>query len=324
MGGGGTGLGAEETFQYIGEETQSAPVGIQDGLPEGGEIQQSGTVFRLMLSVFVENKAAVFAVGFLIFMIGFCWIGPLLYHSNQTNAAAAGNFVNLPPQKGFPLGTDSAGFDILGRLMYGGQISMEVGFAAALLSSLVGTTWGVIAGFFSGATDSVMMRIVDVMLSIPALYLLIAVSTIVPKTATMYILILGLLSWLVASRLMRGETLTLKTRDFVQAVRSMGGTRKRMMFRHIVPNSVGTIAVYTTFAVSDNIIALASLSFIGLGVQSPQTDWGGMLYTGSQYIFDGYWWQVFPVCIVLTAVVMSVNFIGDAMRDAFEVRLQRR
>ena len=277
-----------------------------------------------MLSVFVENKLAVVAVVFLLFMVGFCWIGPLLYHTNQTDAALAGQYVNLPPQKGFPLGTDSAGFDILGRLMFGGQVSLEVGFAAALLASFVGTTWGVIAGFFAGATDSVMMRIVDILLSIPALYLLITISTFVPRTSTTYILILGFLSWLVASRLMRGETLTLKTRDYVQAVRSMGGTKKRMMFRHIVPNSVGTIAVYTTFAVSDNIIALASLSFIGQGVQIPQTDWGGMLNQGAQYIVDGYWWQVFPVCIVLTLVVMSVNFIGDAMRDAFEVRLQRR
>jgi peptide/nickel transport system permease protein len=138
------------------------------------------------------------------------------------------------------------------------------------------------------------------------------------------ILVIGLVAWLVPARLVRAETLSLRTREFVQAVRSMGGTRRRMIFRHIIPNTIGTIMVNATFQVADAILALASLSFLGLGIAPPAANWGGMLSTGVTYTYAGDWWLIYPpgLCILLT--VMAFNAVGDGLRDAFEVRLQRR
>jgi peptide/nickel transport system permease protein len=136
--------------------------------------------------------------------------------------------------------------------------------------------------------------------------------------------VLGFTSWLVPARLVRGETLTLRVREYVSAVRVMGGTSRRIVLRHIIPNAIGTIVVNATFQVADAILLLAALGFVGLGVPAPLTDWGGMLANGVNYALDGYWWEIYPAGIAIVLVVVAFNFVGDALRDAFEVRLQRR
>jgi len=280
------------------------------------------SMFRRGLEVFVENKLAMIGVVILVLTFGFCYLGPYFYHTDQVHVNLANE--NLPPGPGRPLGTDANGYDILGRLMVGGQISLEVGLAAAILATVLGTLWGAIAGYFGGWADSVMMRLVDALLAIPTLFLALVVVSMFPPTETELILVIALTSWLTTSRLIRGEALSLRVRDYVQAMRVMGGGSARAVFRHIAPNAVGTIIVNATFQVADAILLVVALSYLGLGIRPPQTDWGGMLNAGINSVYNGYWWQIFPAGIAIILVVIAINFIGDALRDAFEVRLQRR
>jgi peptide/nickel transport system permease protein len=296
--------------------------------PTGGEAQQQlgGGLTIQLVRVFLENRLAVVGVAIIVLAILFCWIGPLVYHTNQTDAQQAllHSVQNAPPGGKYPLGTDSSGFDILGRIMYGGQISLEVGFAAAGIATIVGVLVGAVAGFFGGFVDAVLMRFVDVLLSVPILYLLIVLAVIFSPSVKILILVIGFTAWLVPARLVRGETLSLRVREFVQAVRVMGGGGGRIVLRHIIPNTIGTIIVNATFQVADAILLLAALGFIGLGVPSPQTEWGSMLSNGVSYVYSGFWWEIYPTGLAIVLVVVAFNFVGDALRDAFEVRLQRR
>jgi peptide/nickel transport system permease protein len=199
-----------------------------------------------------------------------------------------------------------------------------VGLASAVVATVFGTLYGAISGFFGGWLDSLLMRIVDILLSIPVLFLLIALVTIYHSSEILLIVVIAFVSWLIPARLMRGETLSLRIREYVQAVRVMGGSRNRIINRHIIPNAVGTIVVFATFQVADSILLLAALGFLGLGVPAPNTDWGTMLSNGVDAAGNGYWWQIYPVGICIVLVVIAFNYIGDALRDSLEVRLQQR
>ncbi len=293
--------------------------------PGGGEVVSHGGLGRRILGVFFENKLAVVGVVVIVFFVLFCYIGPYLYHTNQTDASAAlFSPDNAPPGKGHPLGTDASGFDILGRLMYGGQVSLLVGFAAAAVASIFGALYGAISGFFGTWVDAFMMRVVDAFLSIPVLFLAIVLAVVFRPSLVVFIFVIAFVSWLIPARLIRGEALSLRQREYVQAVRVMGGSRTRIVGRHIIPNSIGTIIVNATFNIADAILLLAALGFIGLGVPAPQTDWGSMLSNGVNYALDGYWWEIYPAGLCIVLVVVAFNFIGDALRDALEVRLQQR
>jgi len=163
-----------------------------------------------------------------------------------------------------------------------------------------------------------------VLLSVPLLFLLITLAVIFRPSLAILIYVIGLTSWLYPARLVRGETLTLRVREYVMAVRVMGGTNTRIVLRHIIPNTIGTIVVNATFQVADAILLLAALGFVGLGVPAPLTDWGSMLSNGVNFALDGYWWEIYPAGIAIVLVVVAFNFVGDALRDAFEIRLQRR
>jgi peptide/nickel transport system permease protein len=279
-------------------------------------------LWRRGLEVFADNKLALTGSVVLLIIVLVCFLGPDFYHTDQIHTNLLN--VNLPPGAGHPLGTDSNGYDILGRLMVGGQVSLELGFASAVCATVIGALWGAIAGYFGGWLDAVMMRIVDAALSIPILFLLIVLATIIRPTKLSLILIISLASWLAISRLVRGEALSLRVREYVQATKQMGGSSVRIVLRHIAPNAIGTIIVNATFQVADAILFIAYISFLGLGLPPPATDLGGMLSNGINYVDDGYWWGVYPAGVLIVIIVVSVNFIGDALRDAFEVRLQRR
>jgi peptide/nickel transport system permease protein len=280
------------------------------------------SAFRRGLEVFLENRLAVAGVVVVVIMLTFCFLGPLLYHGNTTVV----NFSDetLAPGASHPLGTDSNGNDVLARLMTSGQISLEVGIAAALLATLLGVLWGAIAGYIGGILDAIMMRIVDAVLSIPVLFLALVVVAMVTPTEPILILVIALTSWLSTSRLVRGEALSLRVREYVQAMRVMGGGSVRAVVRHVAPNAIGTIMVNLTFQVADAIGLIVALSYLGLGIRPPQEDWGAMLSNGITYVSNGYWWLIIPpgVCIVL--VITAILWMGEGLRDAVEVRLQRR
>jgi peptide/nickel transport system permease protein len=297
----------------------AAPAEVQDVVAA----YETRGVWRLALEVFLEHRLAVFGVGVVIFMVLFCFVGPLIYQSDQTHTNIANQFI--PPGAGHILGTDQLGFDLMGRLMVGGQTSLEVGVAAAIIATGFGVLWGATAGFFGRFIDAIMMRLVDVFLAIPPLFLLIFLATAFqPITLLTLILVVAIDAWLVPARLVRAETLSLRTRDYVQAVTMMGGSGGRIVLRHIVPNSIGTIMVNATFQVADAIILVASLGFLGLGIPLPATNWGLMLSNGVNYVSEGYWWLIYPAGIAIVLTVVAFNFIGDGLRDALEVRLQKR
>jgi peptide/nickel transport system permease protein len=282
------------------------------------------SMLRRGWEVFAENKLALASVVVLIGIFLFCYVGPLIYHTNQVNTNLADYLCK--PSADHLLGCNDVGYDQLGRLMLAGQTSLEVGLAAAVVAVLIGTLYGALSGFAGGSVDSFMMRIVDAGLSLPYIMVIIILSVIFqPNTLTM-IFIIAIFYWLFVARLVRGETLSLRTREYVQAVKVLGGGRGRAITRHIVPNAIGTITVQATFAVADSILILAGLGFLGFGVQPPAADWGSMLANGLTYIQSGtdYWWLIYPPGIMIILTCICFNFIGDAMRDAFETRLQRR
>ena len=304
--------------------TPSPPVaGLAGTLPEGGEVTITGSALRMMADTFRENRMAVVALGYIALVILVCFLGPLLYHTDQvhTNIAEASL---APGTDGHVLGTDDDGYDMLGRLLLGGQASLEVGLAAALIAVVFGALWGAVAGYAGGVVDAVMMRVVDTLLAIPALFALLVLAAIFTPSIPMLIVVVALVAWLVPARLVRGETLSLRTREYVEAVRVMGGGSTRIVLRHIIPNTIGTIMVNATFQVADAILLVAVLGFLGLGVPPPATDWGSLLSRGTNYVYAGDWWLIYPAGIAIATTVAAFNLVGDALRDSLEVRLQRR
>ncbi len=280
------------------------------------------SMFRRGWEVFAENKLALVGLGFVIFIFLFCFVGPHIYKTQQTLVTLTDAYCT--PSAAHLLGCDNLGYDIVGRLMAGGQNSLEVGLAAAFVSCLFGSIYGAVSGFAGGVVDSIMMRFVDAMLSIPFIFVLIILAVLIHPNALTLIGFIALIYWPGPARLVRGETLSLRTREYVAAVKVAGGRSSRAVLRHIMPNAIGTIIVQATFAVADSILLLSGLGFLGFGIQLPQTDWGSMLSDGLNYLTLGYWWLIYPAGIIIIMTVVAFNFIGDALRDAFETRLQRR
>ncbi|WP_110589824.1 ABC transporter permease [Microbacterium suaedae] len=268
---------------------------------------------------FAANRLALVGLVVLAVAVLFVLIGPLLYPTEQVRTALES--ANLAPGvEGHPLGTDALGYDVLGRLMIAGRTSLLVGILAGILATVIGTMWGAIAGYVGGVVDAVMMRIVDAGIAIPAIFLLLVLSSIVQPSEWVMILVIGLVSWLVPARLVRAEALSVKTRDYVVAARAMGGSHSRIVVRHIVPNTVGTVVVNATFQVADAILLVAYVSFLGMGLQPPATDWGAMLSNGLSLIYQNAWWLILPPGLAIVLVVCALNFIGDGLRDVFDVK----
>jgi peptide/nickel transport system permease protein len=293
-----------------------------DVVPEGGEVAYSGSPWVLVGRTFAQNKLAMIGVGVVIAVILFSFIGPLIYKTDQLNPNLL--IPNNAPGGGHPLGTDSSGFDILGRLMEGGQSSIEVGIAVGVISTVAGLIYGAIAGYFGGALDGILMRVVDIGLAIPIVFLFIFMAQIYKPNLTLLIVLLVFVSWLIPARLVRGEALSLRTRDYVQAVQGMGGRSPRIIIRHIIPNTIGVIMVTVTFQIANAILTLAVLQYLGFGLPPTTPTWGSMLSDGTTYLQDGYWWEVYPALIIIVITVVAFNFIGDALQDSFDVRLQER
>jgi ABC-type dipeptide/oligopeptide/nickel transport system permease subunit len=290
--------------------------------PEGGEVLAIQSGWRLALREFVRNRLAVVGIGILLFFVVFCFLGPYFYHANLLRT----DLINShdPPGAGHPLGTDVNGFDVLGELMKGGQAALEIGFFAAFVAITIGSMVGAVAGLIGGFVDSALMRITDVFLSIPFLFIVLILAVRYGATVLSLSLVFGAFSWQVPARLVRGEVLTIRERDFVLAARTAGASTWRLISRHLIPNALGVVIVNVTFQVADAILAVSYVGFLGFGLHFPNVDWGDQLSDGTTYLQDGYWWLIYPVgaCIVLT--VMALNFIGDALRDSMDVRLRRR
>jgi peptide/nickel transport system permease protein len=288
-----------------------------------GQDRQAGrdSGARSFLRVFLQSRAGVTGVVIVLAAVVFSFAGPLLYHTDQTHVSLSQ--VSEPPSWSHLLGTNAVGNDVLGQLMLGGQSSIEVGIAAALLASIVGTAWGAVAGYAGGWLDAVMMRVVDSMMAIPHLLMILLLTAIFGPSTPVLMFVMALVSWLATARLVRGDSLSLRTRDFVHAAKVAGARPRHIITRHFIPNVIGIIVVQTTFEVANAILLLAALSFLGLGPQPPAANWGGMLTNGLNFVYDGYWWLIYPAGLAIVLTVVAFNMIGDGLRDAFEVRLQK-
>jgi peptide/nickel transport system permease protein len=313
--------------------TTLKPPDLHDPMDMGGEppisilAQHEAIVpmWKQRLKIFVGNKLAVASVIFIALVAAACYLVPWLHPTNQTNQALTfGTVWNAAPSIHHPLGTDSSGFDELGRIFYGGEYSLTLGFLAGFITIVVGTLYGMISGFVAGFTDTVMMRTIDAFLSIPYLFLLITLITIFGRTTTFLILVIGLTGWWGNARIIRGDALLIRRLEYAQAATAMGASKWHIIRRHVFPNSISNIVTVATFSVADAILFLSALGFLGLGISAPQTDWGTMLQAGAAQLENGFWWEVYPLAIIFILVIVSINYIGDALRDAFEVRLLER
>ena len=228
----------------------------------------------------------------------------------------------LAPCATYPLGTDRLGRDVLSRLLYGGQVSLWVGFVAVGISISIGTALGLVSGYFRGIADEIIMRGVDVMLCFPSFFLILAVVAFLEPSLTNIMVVIGLTSWMGIARLVRAETLSLRERDFVSAARLSGVSTKNIVLRHILPTALAPVTITAILGIGGAILTESGLSFLGLGVQPPQASWGNMLMEGKAVIEDAPWLSLFPgLAILLT--VLGYNLLGESLRDMLDPRLGR-
>ena len=227
-----------------------------------------------------------------------------------------------PPSLAHPFGTDDLGRDQLARVVYGGRISLMVGLVATLVSLLIGVTWGAVSGYRGGNLDLFMMRVVDILDSLPYIFLVILLLVFFSRSLLMLFVALGLVQWLTMARIVRGQVLSLRTQTFIEAARALGAGDRSVIFRHILPNTLGPVIVYTTLTVPQVILQEAFLSFLGLGVQPPAASWGTLVSDGARVIALFPWLVLFPGA-ALSLTLLCFNFLGDGLRDALDPQDRR-
>lgn len=267
-----------------------------------------------------KNKLAVFGAIVLMFIITVSLLGPMFssYTYDQINLDRSSE----PPSWDHWFGTDQLGRDILVRSLIGGRISLMVGLVATSVSFVIGVTYGAISGYFGGYIDELMMRIVDVIYSLPYLFLVIVLLAFFTKSIFMLFLVLGAVSWLTMARIVRGQVLSIKNQEFVEAARAVGVETPQIIFRHIVPNTLGPVIVYTTLTIPSAMLSEAFLSFLGLGVQPPLASWGTMVNEGIEAISVYPWQLIFPG-LMMAITLFSLNFLGDGLRDALDPQMRK-
>jgi peptide/nickel transport system permease protein len=277
------------------------------------------TMAQIAWKRFLKNKLSIFGAVLLIIIIMSAIFAPQLATHDPTKQDLLKRLAK--PSMEHYLGTDDLGRDIFSRLLYGARVSLMVGFTAVAGSVTIGAIYGALSGFYGGRIDNVMMRVVDVIISFPSLFLLITVVTILEPSILNIILVFALLGWTGTARLVRGEFLSLKKRDFVDAARVLGASNMRIIFIHILPNSMGPIIVAASLGVASTILAESGLSFLGLGIQPPNASWGNMLQGAQNFtvMIKAWWYPLFPGLMILLTV-LCLNFVGDGLRDALDPR----
>ena len=264
-----------------------------------------------------RNKLALigFAVLSLFVVIALLtpWIAPYSYQAQNLELGAS------PPSAQHWLGTDIFGRDLLTQILYGGRISLAVGFVATAVALLIGVTWGAIAGYAGGRVDAVMMRLVDILYALPFMIFIVLLSVVFGRNMLLLFLAIGAVEWLTMARIMRGQVQSLRQQEFVEAAISLGLPPATLIRRHVVPNALGPIIVYTTLTIPNVMLLEAFLSFLGLGIQPPQTSWGLLISYGAETMEEYPWLLIFPG-LALALTLFSLNFLGDGLRDALDVR----
>ncbi|MCI1982709.1 MAG: ABC transporter permease [Oscillospiraceae bacterium] len=292
------------------------------------KIEKVETPWSLSMKRLKRNKLAMIGLVFLIAMLLFCVVGPFLSPYNDITATNVANAKQAPSMVHL-LGTDTSGRDIFTRLMFGGRISLMIGFVATAIEVFVGAFLGCVAGYYGGAVDTIMMRLVDIMLSLPVMPILIMISAVfsdrrVNTGARIYLLmvILAALGWAGTCRFFRGQVLTIREMDYMTATEAMGLHDMKKIFKHIMPNVFPLIIVTATLSVGDNILIESTMSFLGVGVLPPYASWGNMVQEGSNLIdFTLHPWMWMPAGFCILATVLCINLLGDGLRDALDPRM---
>ncbi len=264
-----------------------------------------------------KNKPATISAFVLSLMVLGALMTPLIapydYEVQNLDLGAS------PPSAAHWLGTDIFGRDLLTQILYGGRISLAVGFVATAVALVIGVSWGAIAGYFGGRIDSIMMRFVDIVYALPFMIFIILLMVVFGRNIVLLFVAIGAVEWLTMARIMRTQVQNLKEQEFVEAAVSLGLSPSSIIFKHILPNAIGPIIVYTTLTIPSVMLLEAFLSFLGLGIQPPQTSWGLLISYGSETMEEYPWLLIFPG-IALTITLFSLNFLGDGLRDALDVR----
>jgi len=264
-----------------------------------------------------KNRAAVTGGVVLVIMVVLAiltpWIAPYGYETQNLDLGAT------PPSAAHWLGTDIFGRDLLTQILYGGRISLAVGFIATAVALVIGVTWGAVAGYVRGRIDSVMMRFVDILYALPFMIFIILLMVVFGRNILLLFLAIGAVEWLTMARIMRTQVQSLRQQEFVEAAVSLGLPPSAIIFKHIIPNALGPIIVYTTLTIPSVMLLEAFLSFLGLGIQPPQTSWGLLISYGAETMEEYPWLLIFPG-MALTITLFSLNFLGDGLRDALDVR----
>ncbi len=264
-----------------------------------------------------RNRLAMFGLGVIGFMVVIAvltpWLAPYGYEEQNLELGAS------PPSAQHWLGTDVHGRDLLTRLMYGGRISLLVGFAATSVALLIGVLWGTVAGYVGGLTDTIMMRIVDILYALPFMIFIILLMVVFGRSLVLLFLAIGMIEWLTMARIVRTQVISLRKQEFVSAAIVTGLSHWQIIYRHLVPNVLGPVIVYVTLTIPSVMLLEAFLSFLGLGIQPPQSSWGVLISGGVESMEEYPWLLVFPG-IALSVTLFALNFLGDGLRDALDPR----
>ncbi|HAS53826.1 MAG TPA: peptide ABC transporter permease [Nitrospiraceae bacterium] len=280
---------------------------------------KNDSLFAAAVHHFLKNRLAV--AGSLLVSVVFvvALFAPLIAPYDPSAIDIPG--ILTGPSTAHPLGTDELGRDVLSRMIWGSRISLLVGFVAVGLATLIGIALGAIAGYYGGMVDTMIMRVVDIMLSIPTIFLILAVITILEPSIWNIMIVIGLTTWMEPTRLVRAEFITMKEREFVIAAQALGARDNRIIFRHILPNGLSPVFVSATMGIGAAILIESGLSFLGLGVQPPTPSWGSLLTSGKDNIEIAWWLSVFPGLAILVTV-LGYNLLGEGLRDALDPRLR--
>jgi peptide/nickel transport system permease protein len=286
-------------------------------------VQKRRSQIRIIFDRFIRNRAALVGAAFLILLFLFCFLGPTISRHNQPDVIHPTD-ASQAPSLSYPFGTDDVGRDQFARAMAGGQVSLLVGLTSMLMAIVFGIGIGSLAGYYGGVVDNILMRLTDVVLAVP-LYLLLFVlsATFSDGSPRSVIFLIAIFGWTYAARLVRGEFLSLKEREYVLAARTIGARNFRIMFRHILPNAAGPIIVNATLLVGANIILESVLSYFGFGLHPPTSSWGNMIADG-QALYELAPWLVFAPGLLIFATVLSFNLVGDGLRDALDPYMTER
>lgn len=276
---------------------------------------------RDIFKQFKRSRLALIGVGVILVLLGAAvfapWVAP--YDPLKMDFTA----LLKPPSSEHVFGTDMYGRDIASRVIYGARISLEVAFIIVIMGSGIGTIAGGIAGYFGGICDTIIMRVVDVLLAFPSILLALLIASVMGPGLLSVMIALGAVSWLTFARVVRAEILSIKERDFVAAARAVGASSLRILARHVLPNCMAPVIVLATLQMATALISAASLSFLGMGAQPPQPEWGSMLNEAQEFLREAWWYAFFPgMAIVIT--VLAINFVGDGLRDALDPKLRGR